>query len=180
MDMTTIICATNRDDARSRVVYEKVIELFSGLTESVFHQVDLRLVDFTLNSDQYESENQSETLSKIQDDYLIPSEKFIFIIPEYNGSFAGIVKYFIDALSIRKYKPTFKGKKALLIGVADGRAGNLRGLDQFSQILMHIGTVVYPNKLPLSRINTLIEEDQLTDEGTLKVLESIMKDFIVF
>lgn len=178
--MTTIICATNRKNARSRIVHARVVELFKKAhPEEELHTVDLMDVDFTLKSDQYKSSGQSEALSKIQDNMLIPSDRFIFVIPEYNGGFAGISKYFIDAVSIRKYKETFKGKRALLIGCAEGRAGNLRGLDHFSQILMHIGVFVYPKKLPISKVDTLIENGELTDEKTIEALDQLTRDFLL-
>ncbi|MDX1685252.1 MAG: NAD(P)H-dependent oxidoreductase [Saprospiraceae bacterium] len=179
--MTSLICATNRRNARSRVVFEKVKELFrKNTSDEAHHLIDLIEIDFTLGPDQYKASGQSPALSTIQDEALIPSDRFIFVIPEYNGGFAGMAKVFIDAVSIRKYKETFKGKKALLIGVAEGRAGNLRGLDHISQILMHIGVHVYPKKLPISRAHKLMENRELTDESTIKALDQLISDFLLF
>ncbi len=33
---------------------------------------------------------------KMENELLIPTEKFIFIIPEYNGTFPGVLKAMID------------------------------------------------------------------------------------
>ena len=179
--MTTIICATNRKKARSRIVHKKLVELYqSAQPGEEVHTLDLLDVNFTLHSEQYKSSRQSEELGELQDQVLIPSDRLIFVIPEYNGSFAGIAKYFLDAISIRKYKETFKGKKALLVGCAEGRAGNLRGLDQFSQILMHMGVYVYPKKLPISKVDKLIEGGELTDEKTIQALDDRVRDFLLF
>ena len=39
------------------------------------------------------------------------SEKFVFIVPEYNGSFPGVLKTFIDGLA---FPDTFEQKKNVL------------------------------------------------------------------
>lgn len=179
--MLVTICGTNREGANSRIVHKTLIEyLNSKHSEKQVQHLDLMDIEFTLGPEQYEEENQSPALSKIQDEYLVDAEKFVFVVPEYNGGFAGIFKLFIDAVSIRKYKPTFKGKKVLLIGVAEGRAGNLRGLDQLTGILMHIGVIVYPKKLPISRVHHLIENGKLNDKGTVQVIHELIDDFLLF
>ncbi|MBK6784946.1 MAG: NAD(P)H-dependent oxidoreductase [Saprospiraceae bacterium] len=43
--------------------------------------------------------------------HLIPSSHWIIIAPEYNGSFPGILKLFLDVLSVKQAKETFHGKK---------------------------------------------------------------------
>ncbi len=69
---------------------------------------------------------------KIENEILIPTQKFIFIIPEYNGTFPGVLKAMIDNSDIKK---AWYHKKALLTGVSTGRAGNLRGMDHLSASL---------------------------------------------
>ena len=129
----------------------------------------------------YENENQTDSLSKIQDEYMISASKFIYLTSEYNGSFPGVVKLFLDACSIRDLKDTFEGKKAALVGIASGRAGNLRGMDHLSDILNHLGTVVFPNKLPISSIWKLLNEDKdLIDEETMQVIENQIDKFLKF
>ncbi|MBS1615339.1 MAG: NAD(P)H-dependent oxidoreductase, partial [Bacteroidetes bacterium] len=90
---------------------------------------------------------------------LIPAERFVFVMPEYNGSFPGRLKTLIDNSDIRK---CWWGKKALLTGLADGRAGNFRGLEHMTGILQYLHVHVFWNKLPLSRIS-----DELDTEGRL-------------
>ncbi len=90
---------------------------------------------------------------------LIPAERFVFVMPEYNGSFPGRLKTLLDNSDIRK---CWWGKKALLTGLADGRAGNLRGLEHMTGILQFLHVHVFWNKLPLSRIS-----DELDTEGRL-------------
>lgn len=179
--MTTIVCGTNRHDALTHVVFKKVAEIHGQISNSgPLQLVDMHEIDFSLEPHQYESSAQSARLKTLQDDVIIPSQKFVFVIPEYNGSFPGILKTFIDALSIRKYKETFSGKKVLLLGCSTGRAGNIRGLDHFSDIMMHMGSVVYPKRLPISSLGRLVEENKLRDRPTIDALTKVMSDFVLF
>ena len=99
---------------------------------------------------------RNPNLLKVEKNLLIPSEKFVFIMPEYNGSFPGILKLMMDNTDIRK---CWWYKKAAIVGLADGRGGNLRGIDHFTGILHYLKMNVLYNKLPLSRINEEVSSD---------------------
>ncbi len=128
----------------------------------------------------YKSSDQAESLKKIQDDLMIPAQKFMIVTPEYNGSYPGALKLFLDALSVRAYSDTFKWKKAALAGIASGRAGNLLGLDHLAAVLNHLGVVTLPHRLPISRINTLMEGQEIIDEATLGLMEKHVEQLLEF
>lgn len=122
--------------------------------------------------------NKNPEFSKLEKEYLIPAQKFIFIIPEYNGSFPGVLKAMIDISDIRN---SWWGKKALLTGVSTGRAGNLRGMDHMTGILNFIKIIVHPNKLPISVIDKVMDKNGIiTDKITLQVISQQLDEFINF
>ncbi len=108
---------------------------------------------------------------------LIPTKKFIFIVPEYNGSYPGVLKALIDNSDIRK---VWNFKKALLTGVATGRAGNLRGMDHLSDTLHYLKMTVFYNKLPISVIDKIMNEEGHLNEETLKVVNKQIDEFLIF
>lgn len=117
-------------------------------------------------------------LKEVQERLLIPSEKFAIIMPEYNGSFPGILKLMIDNVDIRN---CWWHKKAMLTGVADGRAGNLRGMEHMTGILNYLKMTVHYNKIPLSRINEEVDkEGNLLKKETVKVIHQQLDEFIKF
>lgn len=129
----------------------------------------------------YSSDRQADSLRAVQDEYLIPAEKIVYVTSEYNGGFNGALKLFLDACSVRAYKATFNGKKAALVGVASGRAGNLRGMEHMTGVLNHVGTIVMPNKLPISQIEKLMDASgEITDEATLVTMEKHALEFLAF
>src|SRR5690606_17395729 len=98
---------------------------------------------------------RSASMKEIENEYLIPAEKFVIIMPEYNGSFPGILKLLFDNSDIRQ---CWWHKKAALVGVADGRGGNLRGIEHMTNILHYLRMNVYYDKIPISRIHEEIHE----------------------
>lgn len=117
-------------------------------------------------------------LKEIETAMLIPSEKFVFVMPEYNGSFPGILKTMMDNTDIKK---CWWYKKAMMVGVADGRAGNLRGMEHMTNIMHYLKMHVLYNKVPLSRINEEIDaEGKILKPATELVINNQIEEFLKF
>lgn len=156
--MITIISGTNRKDSRTL----QVANHYLNIVKTYSDEVNL------LSLESLTSLTRDEQLLRIEKEILIPSEKFIIIMPEYNGSFPGILKLLFDITDIRK---CWWFKKVLLVGVADGRGGNLRGLEHMTNILHYLKMNVHYNKLPLSRINLeMNQKGVFVNEVTVKTI----------
>ena len=163
--MITIISSTNRLESMTLKVAKEAFSILSEITDKTVRLLDLTEINFeNLNATSYQS--NSKYANSIRDEFLIPAQQFVFIIPEYNGSFPGILKYFIDLISTSDFNKTFHNKTALLIGVSQGRAGNLRGLTHFASILMHMNVNVIPQSLPLSMIDNKLDDKGAWIEST--------------
>lgn len=179
--MITIISGTNRKDAKTHIFAKQYTESIRSKTSEIVNYISLEEVqDVILHSDMYNPEAMNDGLKDLQEKTIIPADKFVFLVPEYNGSYPGIVKLFIDAISIRKYKDNFVGKKALLVGVASGRAGCLRGLDDLTGCLNHVGVNVMPNKLPISSIGAILDDADNINETTQSVINNHIDSFLKF
>jgi NAD(P)H-dependent FMN reductase len=153
--MTTIISGTNRPDNYTISIASLFSEMLTGL--GVQNQVlDLRALpkDFAFN-DLYDS--KSPTFESIIRQYITEADKFIFIAPEYNGSIPGVLKTFIDGIPPKNWTD----KKALLIGLSDGHAGNMRGLEHLTGILHYLKVHVHYNKTKLSYIGKSFDRNAL-------------------
>lgn len=167
--MITVISGTDRKDSMTLRVAALYTKLLRDKTEDSVHLLSLEGLDVW---------NKHGKLKEAQERLLIPSKKFAIIMPEYNGSFPGVLKLMIDNTDIRN---CWWHKKAMLTGVADGRAGNLRGMEHFTGILNYLKMIVHYNKIPLSRINEEIDmEGNLLKEETLKVINTQLDEFIEF
>lgn len=166
--MYTIISGTNRNDSNTIKIAQHYQQLLKN------KGIDAKL--FSLQGVNVMQKNPA--FSDIETNVLQPSQKFIFVSPEYNGSIPGVLKAMFDISDVKK---TWWGKKALLTGVSTGRAGNLRGMDHLTSILHFMKVIVHPNKLPISVVDKLMGEDgELIDDSTLAVINEQLNEFIEF
>jgi NAD(P)H-dependent FMN reductase len=164
----TIISGTNRSGSNTLKVARQYRELLKnkGVEATV---VSLEGVDLN---------HKTQDWADVEREVLVPTDKFIFILPEYNGSFPGALKTVIDMSDHRKVWP---GKKALLTGVSTGRAGNLRGMDHLTGSLNYLHVNVHPNKLPISTVDKLLNgAGEITDQPTLRAIDQQLEQFIQF
>jgi chromate reductase len=173
--MTLIISGTNRPNSNTYKLakyYQKTLAK-KGLDAQLLSLSDLP--ETLIFSDLYGK--RSEAFQKIQDQ-VTQAEKFIFVVPEYNGSFPGILKLFIDAC---KFPDSFQDKKVALVGLATGKYGNIRGIEHLTGICNYINLHVLPFKIHIPAIHTeLNEEGDLFKEDTLKFTNDQMDRFIKF
>jgi chromate reductase, NAD(P)H dehydrogenase (quinone) len=104
--------------------------------------------------------NRTADYAQFIREHITPNRKFIFVVPEYNGSFPGILKVFIDSV----HPSEWNDKHACLVGIADGRGGNVRGMEHLTGILNYLKMHVYHNKLPISVIGKVMENGAFTPE----------------
>ena len=167
-DIYRIIVGTNRVGSNSRKVgsYYKSIFLSKGIDAEL-----VTLENFSLDP-------SSPPFVSFQEDHLKPVTKFIFILPEYNGSYPGIFKSMIDITDIKRCWP---GKKALLVGVATGKGGNIRGLEHVPGVLNYLKVNVLANKLPISTVDKLMDADgNIIESTTINSIEQQVLEFIYF
>lgn len=173
--MITIFSATNRRDSNTEIVaevYRKLAE-DQGVKTKIYRFVDLP-DEFILTENYGEP---PESFSQVLKEFIHPVGKFVFVIPEYNGSFPGITKLFLDII----HPSTWEGKKAALVGIASGRAGNLRGMDHLAAVLNYLKMEVFSRKIPVSSIEKSIgDQGQLTNNEYLDLLKGQIRDFLNF
>lgn len=173
--MTLIVAGTNRPNSNTFKLakyYQKTLAE-KGLIADFLTLTDLP--DTLIASDLYGK--RSEAFQKIQDQ-ITKAQKFLFIIPEYNGSFPGVLKLLIDAC---KFPDSFNDKKIALVGNSTGKYGNVRGLEHFTGICNYVNLNVLPLKIHIPTIHQeLDEKGDLFKEETIKFTHSQMDKFIKF
>lgn len=173
--MITIICATNRPKNQTLKVVDVYEQTLLGLGQEVNVLKMGELPANFLDSDGFG--DRSDEVKTIIETKLNSADRLVVVAPEYNGSYPGVFKLFIDSIPPK----VFEGKKAALVGVATGRAGNLRGLDHLTDVLHHLKVEVYSGKVPISKLDDLQnEQGEIDDEATLNVLQRQAEGFLKF
>lgn len=173
--MITLISGTNRLHSNTLKVTKTYSSVLSGIgAEHRLLSLEDLPKDFAFG---YFPDTQSPAFKLLMDTFIRKADKFIVVIPEYNGSFPGIFKLFLDSV----HPNDLKGKKVAMVGVSTGRGGNLRGMDHLTGAFHYLGMNVYPGHLPISRLRELLDADgNLTDEVVLRAMKMQGEGFVNF
>lgn len=151
--MITVISATNRPNSMSLVVAKAYMQELALLS------AECQLFDLQILSSDFAGPALYDTLTESMrnaiDVFIEKSEKIVFVVPEYQGSFPGVLKAFLDGVPPH----LLKNKKTAIIGVSDGRAGNLRGQEHLTGVLHYLKAHVHYSKPKMSLINDVIGKD---------------------
>ncbi len=176
MEKITIICSTNRTNALSK----KISQIYQGLLEK--YNVSSEIIDLAdLPSDftetaLYENSGKNEEFN-IYREKMKTTKKMVFIVPEYNGSFPGVLKAFIDGL---EYPGTFKNKKCALVGLSSGVQGGGLALSHLTDIFNYCGMHVLAQKPKLAKIDRFFKDDKITNDLYVQLLEEQVEIFVEF
>jgi NAD(P)H-dependent FMN reductase len=78
------------------------------------------------------------------------------VTPEYNGSFPGVLKYFIDML---KFPESFEHKPVAFVSVANGMWGGLRAVEQLQMIFGYRNAHSYPDRVFVPTVGKQLDAD---------------------
>jgi NAD(P)H-dependent FMN reductase len=173
--MITIISSTNRPGSTTLKVAQYYLDRLNERGAEAGLLSLSELPASIISSDLYGKRSaEFEPIQQI----ITKTQKFLFIIPEYNGSFPGVLKVFVDACS---FPESFYEKKAALVGISSGKYGNIRGVDHFTGICNYLHLHVMPLKIHIPSINKeLNTEGEFFKEDTLKYTNEQIDKFIRF
>ncbi|TPE42843.1 NADPH-dependent FMN reductase [Pontibacter mangrovi] len=174
--MITLISGTNRPASNSRAIVNLYANMLQerGMPSQILDLADLP-ADFT-QSALYDNTGKNEAFNKLSA-MVANSDKFVFVVPEYNSSFPGVLKAFIDGLD---YPYTFKDKKGALIGLSSGMQGSGLALSHLSDILNYLGMHLMAMRLKLAHIEKNFNGSQLSNKLYQELLEQHVEQFLKF
>lgn len=174
--MIYIISGTNRKDAKSPHIARVYAEELAKLGEDS-EIIDLRELpaDFVFSA-LYENSGKNQAFNAMRNK-VTGGVKFVFIVPEYNGSFPGVLKAFIDG---QEYPGGFSGKKSALVGISSGDQGGVHALSHLTDIFNYCGMNVLAKKVRLAHIDANFQNNELTSEAYRKRIAIQAREFIEF
>ncbi len=118
-----------------------------------------------------------ESVQSFNNEFL-KADGFLFVIPEYNGGFPGVLKLFYDYLP---FPDAMEKKPVSLVGEAMGAFGALRPVEQFEQLLKYRKAYVYPERMFIQRVHKSFDQETgLNDETMQGLFESQLTNFPAF
>jgi len=173
--MIVIVSGTNRAGSNSLKLSLLVQEMYRGLG------AETRLLDLA----ELPGELFAPTAYKVKPerfqpwaDAVLESSGLVLVVPEYNGSFPGVLKLFIDMLP---FPESFQDRPSAFIGLAAGRWGGLRAVEHMQQVFGYRNAYNFPVRVFLPDAYALFDGDgALVDPGITERLQTQASGFLRF
>ena len=109
---------------------------------------------------------------------MIETDGVLTVIPEYNGSFPGVFKYFIDMLS---FPESLYEKPAAFVGISSGRWGGLRAVEHLEMVFQYRHAHLFGRRCFIPGVGHILDENgRLTDPDVAERLKKSALDFTRF
>lgn len=96
--------------------------------------------------------------------------------PEYHGGFSAMAKLVIENLG---FPSALAGKPVALMGVAAGRIGAIKSLEQLRGVCSHVGALVLPGSVSIASVQNVFDQDGLcTDAQVEKALRGLATSLV--
>jgi NAD(P)H-dependent FMN reductase len=174
--MFQIVSGTNRNPSQTLRVARVFHDLFldAGADAEIMDLCDMPASIF--NPSSY-SKKPSEFVTQFSDK-ILASEGLLVVVPEYNGSFPGVLKYFIDML---KFPESFEKRPVAFVGLASGMWGALRAVEHLEAVFRYRNAFVFNERVFLPRVETQLNgENEFVMPLTGDLAQKQVTNFINF
>lgn len=171
-----IIIGTNRPNSISSKIahyYQQLLKNHNAA--SVILDLTHLPADFTVSA-LYSNSGKNDQFNQLNS-IVANSEKFVFIVPEYNGSFPGVLKAFIDGLP---YPNSFTNKKAALVGISSNMQGATIALSHLSDVFSYLGMNTLALRVKLAQIQSNFSDQTFHNALYEQLLQDQAQQIIAF
>jgi NAD(P)H-dependent FMN reductase len=173
--MFAVIAGTNRPGSRTRQVAAIVRDLLIADGE------DVQLLDLAeLPPEIFEPESydrKPDSFASYQES-ILTTRGLLTVVPEYNGSFPGVLKYFIDML---QFPDSLHEKPTAFVGISSGRWGAVRAVEQLEMIFQYRHAHLFGRRCFISGVGGVLNENgRLVDPDLEARLERTVRGFVEF
>ncbi len=171
--MKYIISGTNRPNSRSLQIAKIVQDLYKQAGEEV-GLIDLQLLDLPGVVGHYG--DTAPELMKAAIKQIDNCDGLIVVVPEYNGSYPGALKYFIDHWT---YPHSFEWRPVCFIGLGWG-FGGLRPVEHLQSVFGYRNAYIYPDRVFLVDAPKYVNNGVIENAAMLERLKTQVSGFRAF
>ena len=169
-----VVCGTNREGAASRTLAKEAAECYRQLGHEV-DDLDMAELPAAALAPTAYKEKSPEVQSLV--DRFLSSDGAVFIIPEYNGSYPGVLKLFVDMLP---FPEGFDARPCAFIGLAAGQFKALRAIEHFQQVAGYRNAHLFPRRLFIGESHKAFIDGKLADDELSQRLRDQASQFVTF
>jgi len=170
-----LVSGTNRPGSQTR----RVAKLYQSHFEALGHHVDfLDLVELPEELFRPEAYEKKPAGFSRFSQAVLGSKGLVIVSPEYNGSFPGVLKMFIDMLP---FPESFEKRPVAFVGLAAGQWGALRPVEQLQAVFGYRNAHIFPERIFLPRVDSLLDQDgKITHPVISGLIQSQIRNFCDF
>jgi len=150
----TVVSGTNRPGSRTRRVAQRLLERYARVDGVQAEILDLKDLPTSLAAP--EAYDEKPPAFRPFADRVLASDGLHVVSPEYNGGMPGILKLFIDHLP---FPESFERRPVAFVGVAAGRFGALRPIEQLQGVFGYRNAHVYPPRVFIAGAARALDDD---------------------
>lgn len=173
--MIEVIAGTNRSNSNALRISKLLVRRYEALgTPAQVLDLSAMPAEIFLPS---AYEKKPEAWLTIQD-RVLRADGLHVVTPEYNGSFSGALKYFIDML---KFPESFERKPVAFVGEAAGVWGGIRSVEQLQMVFGYRNARVLPERVFIPAVHKKLNEaGELTDPFVSDLVDAQVKAFVAW
>jgi len=107
---------------------------------------------------------------------VVRADALVVVVPEYNGSYPGALKLFIDYW---RYPLAFENRPIAFVGLG-GRWGALRPVEHLQQVFGYRNAFIFPHRVFLTNIKNIFKDGKVDDALIHDLLQIQARDFLKF
>jgi NAD(P)H-dependent FMN reductase len=173
----SIISGSTRINRQSHRVSIHLSEALKSINHHEIHLLDLAEYQFPMFEEVLiKHPNPPKGLAEFAE-IIATSDAYIFVSPEYNGSYSASLK---NALEYLKENEFFK-KVVGVASVSAGGLGGIRGAVQMQQLVLGIGGYCMPGMYLVPQVQIKFDENgKLLDETFAPRTQNFLREFLWF
>ncbi|MGD8438986.1 MAG: NAD(P)H-dependent oxidoreductase [Holophagae bacterium] len=173
--MITVISATNRPQSNTAKVARRAVERLRDVGATV------DILDLAeLPAELFDGASYAEKPTAFEpfQDAILAAHGVVTVVPEYNGSFPGVMKYFIDML---RFPESLYEKPAAFIGLSAGPWGAVRGVEQLEMVFQYRHAHLFGRRVFIPDVSRAIDDrGRFTDEVLGRRFDETLAGFVEF
>jgi NAD(P)H-dependent FMN reductase len=173
--MLAVIAGTNRPGSTTLTIARHAREILAGCGEEA---VLLDLAELPHDLVAGTSYAVKPSGFKSFQDAVLEARGILTVVPEYNGSFPGILKYFIDML---RFPESLNEKPAGFVGISSGPWGAVRAVEQLEMVFQYRHAHLYGRRVFIADVHTAVDDaGRPVEPATARRLETTLRGFARF
>ncbi|RMG11693.1 MAG: NADPH-dependent oxidoreductase [Planctomycetota bacterium] len=173
--MFVVVSGSNRPGCNTIKVARRVAELLRA-DEREVRLLDLRELPPSLFAPESYAEKPAD-FAPFQE-AIDAARGILTVVPEYNGSFPGALKYFVDML---RFPESLADVPCAFVGLSAGRWGGVRAVEQLEQVFLYRHAQPYGRRVFLPDIFAALDDDgRLVDPALDARLAELVRGFGAF